>query len=127
MLLLVVLLLLVGLFFRQSLSPTERRLIGTWRNTVTNVTFTFHDHRTVTRHGAFLPHTWRIANGMLFTQTSFGAAAQVFGRRDEAPLQITFDNDDHVTAVYPRNGGVAYWQRIPPEAHGSSRVTQKIP
>lgn len=124
MLLLFSISLLVGLLVRPTLSPTETRLIGTWRNTVTNVSFTFHDDRSVTRAGVILPHRWRISDGILYTQNPLSAASRIFGRSTESALPITFDNDDNVTAVYPLNGGIAYWQRMPRNARSLSRVTR---
>ncbi len=109
-----VLIILMVVFLRgQPLSPTEKRLIGTWRNSVTNVTFTFHPDRSVSRPGVRLPHKWSVSKGTLYTQNPVNTVKQIFRQGGDTSMRITFDDDDNITAVYPLNGGTAYWQQVP--------------
>lgn len=98
------------------LTDVEQRLVGTWRNTTSPAVFTFHADRTVTSPG-LSRGIWRVHGNTLYTADSaFMEAVETLIRKHAAPpLELTFEDDNHISVMISINGGNHQWQRVSPQ------------
>lgn len=96
------------------LTDSERRLVGTWRNTTNPAVFTFHSNGTTSAPG-FSSGFWHMHGNKLYTPDSFiDESIQTFtGNQVDDSSVLTFIDDNNVSVFTPINGGTCTWQRMP--------------
>jgi hypothetical protein len=99
--------------YLRPLTDSERRVVGTWRNTTNLAVFTFYADRTVTAPG-FPPGVWYMREDRLYTPDSFPAEVlqALFVKRVDQSSVLMFEDDGTISVFTPVNGGRSKWRRV---------------